>query len=104
MRDRILGESGKDYWRSVEEFADAPEFEEFVKREYPAHGQEWNDRLPAAVSLRSWEPRSPLPVERLRYSARRKIVPYVRPNDGSASRQPLFSRPRCPSAELLPGS
>lgn len=43
LREQILGRSGKDYWRSVEEFADTPEFEEFVKREYPAHGQEWND-------------------------------------------------------------
>jgi MoCo/4Fe-4S cofactor protein with predicted Tat translocation signal len=43
LREQILGKSGKDYWRSVEEFADTPEFEEFVKREYPAHGQEWND-------------------------------------------------------------
>ncbi len=43
LRDQILGRGGKEYWRSVEEFADSPEFEEFVKREYPAHGQEWND-------------------------------------------------------------
>ncbi len=43
LREQILGRSGKDYWRSIEEFAETPEFEEFVKREYPAHGQEWND-------------------------------------------------------------
>ena len=34
MRDRILSENGKDYWRSVDEFVETPEFEEFVKREY----------------------------------------------------------------------
>jgi len=45
MRKRILSENGKDYWRSVEEFVDAPEFEEFVKREYPNHAEEWNDSL-----------------------------------------------------------
>ncbi|HMQ03748.1 MAG TPA: TAT-variant-translocated molybdopterin oxidoreductase [Pyrinomonadaceae bacterium] len=43
LRDQILGRGGKEYWRSIEEFADSPEFEEYVKREYPAHGQEWND-------------------------------------------------------------
>ena len=32
LRDKILQKSGKEYWRSVEEFVDAPEFEEFVKR------------------------------------------------------------------------
>jgi len=40
LRDKILRKSGKDYWRSVEEFADAPEFEEFVKHEYPAQAEE----------------------------------------------------------------
>lgn len=43
LRDRILEKSGKDYWRSVEEFVDAPEFEEFVKREYPSQAEEWDD-------------------------------------------------------------
>jgi len=45
LRDKILQKSGKDYWRSVEEFADAPEFEEFVKNEYPQHAEEWEDGL-----------------------------------------------------------
>jgi MoCo/4Fe-4S cofactor protein with predicted Tat translocation signal len=45
MRKRILEQNGKEYWRSVEEFVDAPEFEEFVKREYPAHAEEWEDGL-----------------------------------------------------------
>ena len=43
MRDKILAENGKEYWRSVEEFVDAPEFEEFVKREYPHEIEEWDD-------------------------------------------------------------
>jgi len=29
--------SGKKFWRSLEELADAPEFREFVEREYPQH-------------------------------------------------------------------
>ena len=36
LRDKILEQNGKDYWRSVEEFVDAPEFEEFVKRRISA--------------------------------------------------------------------
>ncbi len=36
LREKILQPNGKEYWRSVEEFVDAPEFEEFVKEEYPA--------------------------------------------------------------------
>ena len=45
LRDRILEQNGKEYWRSVEEFVDAPEFEEFVKREYPDHAETWDDAL-----------------------------------------------------------
>jgi len=57
MRERVLAEedgrqdacapsdrtSGKKFWRSLEELADAPEFREFVEREYPQHAEEWND-------------------------------------------------------------
>lgn len=45
LRDKILAQNGKEYWRSVEEFVDAPEFEEFVKREYPSHAEEWDNSL-----------------------------------------------------------
>jgi len=54
LRDRILSEPpavtggperGKQYWRSLEELADSPVFEEFVRREYPAAAEEWNDPI-----------------------------------------------------------
>ncbi|MGI9056177.1 MAG: TAT-variant-translocated molybdopterin oxidoreductase [Pyrinomonadaceae bacterium] len=45
LRDKILAQNGKEYWRSVEEFVDAPEFEEFVKQEYPVHAEEWENGL-----------------------------------------------------------
>ena len=35
LRDRILSEPpDKKYWRSLEELADSPVFEEFVRREF----------------------------------------------------------------------
>ena len=43
LRERILDQQGKEYWRSLEEFVDAPEFEEFVQREFPQHSEEWSD-------------------------------------------------------------
>jgi len=49
LRDQIVG--GQDarvpseYWRSLEELADSPVFEEFVRREYPQHVEEWNDPI-----------------------------------------------------------
>jgi MoCo/4Fe-4S cofactor protein with predicted Tat translocation signal len=50
MRQTILTQQGQNYWRSLEEFVDAPEFEEFVSREFPQHAEEWND----PVSRRSF--------------------------------------------------
>ena len=91
MRDRILGESGKDYWRSVEEFVDAPEFEEFVKREYPAHGEEWNDPVTrrnflkvmgATLAFAGLSGCVIQPAE--------KIVPYVRQPEDMLPGKPLF--------------
>jgi MoCo/4Fe-4S cofactor protein with predicted Tat translocation signal len=32
---------GKQYWRSLNELADKPEFHEFVEREFPAQASEW---------------------------------------------------------------
>src|SRR6266852_5943768 len=52
LRDRIMNagsadvssaSSGKQYWRSLEELADSPVFEEFVQREFPQAAEEWND-------------------------------------------------------------
>ncbi len=45
LKNKILQQSGKKYWRSVEEFVDAPEFEEYVKYEYPEQAEEWDSSL-----------------------------------------------------------
>ncbi|HEY8186768.1 MAG TPA: TAT-variant-translocated molybdopterin oxidoreductase [Pyrinomonadaceae bacterium] len=59
MRERILAQqdgqdvrSGKSYWRSLEEFADTPEFRELVEREYPQHAEEWNDPVERRTFLK----------------------------------------------------
>ncbi len=33
--------TGKEYWRSLNELADTPEFKEFVRREFPNRASEW---------------------------------------------------------------
>src|SRR5256885_932934 len=35
--------TARQYWRSLEELADSPIFEEFVQREFPHAAEEWND-------------------------------------------------------------
>jgi len=91
LRDRILQKEGKDYWRSVEEFVDAPEFEEFVKREYPSHAEEWEDGLSrrnfikvmgASLAFAGLTGCVIQPAE--------KIVPYVRQPEDLVPGKPLF--------------
>lgn len=91
LRDKILQQNGKQYWRSVEEFVDAPEFEEFVKEEYPAHAEEWDNSLSrrnfvkimgASLALAGLSGCVVQPAE--------KIVPYVRQPEGLIPGKPLF--------------
>jgi MoCo/4Fe-4S cofactor protein with predicted Tat translocation signal len=91
LRNRILAQNGKEYWRSVEEFVDAPEFEEFVKREYPQHAEDWEDGLSrrnfikvmgASLALAGLSGCVIQPPE--------KIVPYVRQPEEILPGKPLF--------------
>ncbi len=91
LRDRILSKEGKEYWRSVEEFVDAPEFEEFVAREYPHEIEEWDDSLSrrkfvkvmgASLALAGLAGCVIQPSE--------KIVPYVRNPEGMLPGKPNF--------------
>ncbi len=42
-RAKIAGQTGKTYWRSVDELADTPAFREMVQREFPSQAAEWID-------------------------------------------------------------
>jgi molybdopterin-containing oxidoreductase family iron-sulfur binding subunit len=91
LKEKILQRSGKEYWRSVEEFVDAPEFEEFVKEEYPKHAEEWENKLSrrnfvkvmgASMAFAGLSGCVIQPAE--------KIVPYVIQPEGVTPGKPLF--------------
>src|SRR2546430_6403469 len=46
------GGPDKTYWRSLEELADSPIFEEFVSREFPHAAEEWNDPVERRTFLK----------------------------------------------------
>lgn len=91
LKNRILSQSGKNYWRSVEEFVDAPEFAEFVSREYPQHAEEWSDGfsrrnfikiMGASLALAGLSGCIIQPAE--------KIVPYVKQPEEIIPGKPLY--------------
>ncbi|PYT00322.1 MAG: molybdopterin oxidoreductase [Acidobacteria bacterium] len=91
MRDKILSQNGKEYWRSVDEFVDAPEFEEFVKREFPVHSEDWEN----AVSRRTFVKLMGGTLALAGLSGcviqpAEKIVPYVRAEQDLLPGKPLF--------------
>ena len=56
LRERVLGadeaRTPKQYWRNLEEMADSPVFEEFVRREFPQQAEEWNDPVERRTFLK----------------------------------------------------
>jgi molybdopterin-containing oxidoreductase family iron-sulfur binding subunit len=84
IRDQILAQNGKEYWRSIEEHADTPEFREFIAEEYPHEIEEWDNGLSrrnfvkvmgASLALAGLSGCVIQPPE--------KIVAPVRPTEGS---------------------
>jgi len=43
IRNRLAGLEGRAYWRSLEELADTPAFNEYLHREFPANASEFTD-------------------------------------------------------------
>jgi molybdopterin-containing oxidoreductase family iron-sulfur binding subunit len=88
LRDRILGAgsadgssapAGKQYWRSLEELADSPVFEEFVQREFPQAAEEWNDPVERRTFLKLMGASLALAgVSGCVIQPPEKIVPYVK--------------------------
>jgi molybdopterin-containing oxidoreductase family iron-sulfur binding subunit len=83
--------SGKKFWRSLEELADAPEFREFVEREYPQHAEEWNDPVERRTFLKLMGASLALAgLSGCAFQPAEKIVPNVKQPEDMAPGKPLF--------------
>jgi molybdopterin-containing oxidoreductase family iron-sulfur binding subunit len=100
MRERVLAQQdglntsgSKSYWRSLEELADAPEFREFVEREYPQHAEEWDDPLERRTFLKLMGASLALAgLSGCVYQPPETVVPYVRqPEDGVPGKALFFA-------------
>lgn len=91
LRDKILAQNGKEYWRSIEEHADSPEFRQFISEEYPHEIEEWD----SSVSRRNFVKVMGASLALAGLSGcviqpEEKIVPYVRPQEGMLPGKPNF--------------
>jgi len=91
LRERLAGRRGAAYWRSLEEVAATPGFEEMLHREFPRFAAEW----PAGVSRRNFLQlaAASLGLAGLTACTRQpieRIVPYVKQPEEILPGRPLF--------------
>src|SRR5262245_20296245 len=89
--ERLSGARGPAFWRSLEELAATPEFEEILHAEFPRHASEWTSGLDrrrflqlsgATMALAGLTACTRQPLER--------IVPYVKQPEEIVPGRPLF--------------
>src|SRR5215813_12158068 len=85
------GKSKKAYWRSLEELVDAPEFREFVEREFPQQAEEWDNPVERRTFLKLMGASLALAgLSGCVYQPPEKIVPYVKQPEEEVPGRALF--------------
>jgi molybdopterin-containing oxidoreductase family iron-sulfur binding subunit len=91
LRRRLGDSTGRTYWKSLEELARAPQFLEFLHREFPEQASTFDDpegrrgflrMMGASLALAGLTGCTRQPEE--------KIVPYVKPPEDLVPGRPLF--------------
>src|SRR3989475_1109521 len=90
-RARIAETKGLEFWRSLEELAGSPEFQEMLHREFPKGASEWLDSVSrrgflklmgASLAMAGMTACTKPPLE--------PILPYVRQPEEGISGRPMF--------------
>jgi molybdopterin-containing oxidoreductase family iron-sulfur binding subunit len=91
FRSRLEGASGPRYWRCLEELAGAPEFRDYLAREFPSQAEEWTDPASRRRFLRLMGASLALAgVSGCAFQPPEAIVPYVRQPEEIIPGKPLY--------------
>ena len=91
VRAKLGSKTGKHYWRTLEELAEDPQFEQLLHREFPRQASEWDDSvdrrdflklMAASLAFAGLSGCGKAPEEH--------IVPYVKQPDGLVLGKPWF--------------
>ena len=91
VREKLREKSGKQYWRTLEELAEDPHFEDLLHREFPRQASEWDEAVDRRDFLKLMG--ASLALAGLAGCGRPDIdhiVPYVRQPDGMVLGKPNF--------------
>jgi MoCo/4Fe-4S cofactor protein with predicted Tat translocation signal len=91
VREKLKDKSGKQYWRTLEELADDPHFQDLLHREFPRQASEWDDAVDRRDFLKLMG--ASLAFAGLAGCGRpdeSHVVPYVKQPDGMVLGKPNF--------------
>src|SRR5713226_7815386 len=92
IRAKLQSKTGKQYWRTIEELAGDPEFEELLHREFPRQApSEWDDSVDRRDFLKLIAASLALGgISGCGRTPEQYVVPYVRQPDGLTLGKPQF--------------
>src|SRR5260370_3101325 len=97
VRAKLQSKSGPQYWRTIEELAEDPHFEDLLHREFPRQASEWDEAVDRRDFLKLMTPSLAFPgLTGCKANEQTHIVPYVKQPDGMVLGQPLFFAPATP--------
>jgi len=91
VREKLKNKTGKRYWRTLEELAEDPHFEELLHREFPKHASEWDETVERRDFLKLMG--ASLALAGMTGCGRpdeSHIVPYVKQPDGMVLGKPSY--------------
>ncbi len=95
IRERLAGRRGPELWRSLDEIAQTPEFQDWLHREFPRQASEWVEPPGDGVSRRRFLQLSGASLALAGLTACTKqplerIVPYVKQPEEIVQGRPLY--------------
>ena len=91
LRAKLQTQSGKQYWRTLEELAGDPHFEELLHREFPRQASEWDEAVDRRDFLKLMAASLAFAgIAGCKANVQTSIVPYVKQPDGMVLGKPLF--------------
>jgi len=90
IQERLANRNGREYWRSLEELAETPEFVDFLQREFPRQAAEWRPDMSRRAFLQIMGASLALAGLTACAPPQEQIVPYVEAPESMVPGKPLF--------------
>ena len=91
VRAKLHAKTGKQYWRTLDELADDPHFDELMHREFPRHASEWDESVDRRNFLKLMGASLAFAgLAGCKSNEQEKIIPYVKQPDGMVLGKPLY--------------